>query len=649
MVNAIRLVPLFLYLVLCACSPGEVTKKEVAGQYPISLVDIRSVNLTDNFWLPRIKMIQDVTIPHSFEKCEHEGRMDNFLIAGNQKSGTTRGAMPFDDTDLYKIIEGASYTLVSLPDPALDAYIDSVISIIAIGQEPDGYLTTWFTIDRENPPATWVKPSKERWENEITSHELYNSGHLFEAAAAHHWATGKTNLLDIASKNADLLVEKFGPGKLQVPPGHQIIETGLIRLYHITGKKEYLTLARDFLEWRGDSTTHKLYGPYNQDHKPVTEQSEAVGHAVRAEYQYAAMTDIAAIYNDDHYLQALHRIWDDIVKEKMYVTGGVGARHDGEAFGDDYELPNLTAYSETCAAIGSVAWNQKMFLLTGDSKYFDVAERTLYNGLIAGLSADGTQFFYPNPLESDGKYTFNRGACTRQSWFDCSCCPTNLIRFIPSLPALIYATQGDTLYTNLYVSNEATIRLGDREVRLSQQTEYPWDGKVTMKIDTGSDTPFAIKLRVPGWARNEAVPGGLYSYVDNFDSAPTVSVNGESVATRMSNGYFVLTRRWNSGDVVEVNFPMEVRMVKTNGPVEENKGKVAFERGPFVYCAEEADNRYIDNIVINGKSSVEADPVQLGVAGEDVVVLDGDVTLIPYFLWSNRGVGKMKVWLKHEN
>ncbi len=645
MFSANRLL-LFLCFFICACSSKDVTKKEVAGKYPISLIDIRSVNLTDSFWLPKIKLIQDVTIPHSFEKCENEGRMDNFLIAGNRKTGTTRGAMPFDDTDLYKIIEGASYTLVSLPDPSLDAYLDSVISIIAIGQEPDGYLTTWFTIDREHPPADWVKPSKERWENEISSHELYNSGHLFEAAAAHHWATGKSNLLDIATKNADLLVEKFGPGKLQIPPGHQIVETGLIRLYHITGRKEYLTLARYFLDWRGDSTTHKLYGTYNQDHVPVTKQTEAVGHAVRAEYQYAAMTDIAALYGDEAYLQALHRIWDDVVKEKMYVTGGVGARHDGESFGDDFELPNLTAYNETCAAIGSVAWNQKMFMLTGESKYFDIVERTLYNGLIAGLSADGTRFFYPNPLESDGKYTFNQGVCTRASWFDCSCCPTNLIRFIPSLPALIYATQGDTLYINLYVSNNAAINVGDGEVRVRQQTRYPWNGKVTLTVDSGSGKSFTMKLRVPGWARNEAVPGGLYGYINRSGSAPSVTLNGENSHGNVSEGYVSLTRAWKTGDVVELDFPMDVRIVTTKGPVDENSGKVAFERGPFVYCAEEIDNKNIDNAIVSGEPSVH--PARQRVVNEDVVVLNGDVMLIPYYLWSNRGVGKMKVWLSQE-
>src|SRR5690606_35543295 len=397
-------------------------------------INIRNIKMTDNFWLPIIERVQGTTIAFALEKCKQEGRFDNFLIAGGQMEGTVKGVMPFDDTDVYKIIEGASNSLISAPNPELEKLLDSLISIVKTGQEADGYLTTWRTIDPTKPPAHWVKVDKGvRWESLFMSHELYNAGHLYEAAVVHHKATGKRNFLDIALKNADLMVATFGDGEGQVSgvPGHQIIETGLIQLYQETGKKEYFELAKYFLDNRGNPQNHELFGPYSQDHLPVVQQEEVVGHAVRAVYMYAGMTDIAAIENDTTYRRAVDALWDNMVSKKMYITGGIGASHEGEAFGSNYELPNLTAYNETCASIGDVYWNHRLHMLTGEVKYFDVIERTLYNGLISGLSLDGKQFFYPNALESDGVYTFNQGACTRKDWFDCSCCPTYVIRFLP--------------------------------------------------------------------------------------------------------------------------------------------------------------------------------------------------------------------------
>ena len=633
-----------LSLVNCAKHEEPSAQKS----YPISSIDIKNVILTDSFWLPKVKLIQDTTIKHAFEKCAEEGRMENFLIAGKTMKGKARGKMPFDDTDLYKTIEGASYSLISMPNPTLDAYLDSIISIIKIGQEPDGYITTWFTIDRAHPPADWVKPSKERWENEITSHELYNSGHLFEAAAAHYWATGKRNLLDIALKNADLLVANFKPAHLHRPPGHQIVETGLIKLYDITHNEDYLKLSKYFIDLRGDSTTHPLYGAYYQDHEPVINQSEAVGHAVRAEYLYAGMTDIAAIYHDTSYSKALDRLWDNTVNKKTYLTGGVGARHDGEAFGDDFELPNLSAYGETCAAIGSVWWNQKMFMLSGDAKYYDILERTLYNGLISGMSTDGKKFFYTNPLESDGKYQFNMGACTRQSWFDCSCCPTNMIRFIPSLAGMIYASKEDTVYANLFISSQAQLHSKNGNIKLSQQTGYPWRGNVAFTIEPEKKTKFTLQIRVPGWLRNEAIPGTLYAYVNAQPAEPTLSINGKEENPQISNGYMTITREWEKGDVVELSLPMNIHKVMTNGPVADNMNKVAFERGPIVYCAEGIDNPNLSTLALPNEVSLQSKKQDL--LGQSVNVLTGKIqnenlTLIPYYLWSNRGVGKMKVWL----
>lgn len=563
--------------------------------------------------------------------------------------GSVRGYMPFDDTDVYKIIEGASNSLISAPNPELDALLDSLIAIIAVGQEEDGYLTTWRTINPAKPPARWVAVENgTRWESLGASHELYNAGHLFEAAAVHHLATGKRNFLDIALKNADLLVKTFGPGKLTAPPGHQIVETGLIKLYRITGNKDYLDLAKYFLDIRGDSTTHKLYGPYSQDHIPVTQQREVVGHAVRAVYMYAGMTDIAALYQDTAYLNAVHALWDNTVSKKMYITGGIGSKHDGEAFGNEYELPNLTAYNETCAAIGNVWWNHRLFLLEGDVKYFDVIERTLYNGLISGLSLTGTEFFYPNALESDGVYKFNQGACTRKSWFDCSCCPTNLIRFLPSLPGLIYATREDTLYVNLYAASEADIKMPKGKVRVTQTTEYPWDGSVNIAIDPEKEGEFTVRVRIPGWARNEVLPGELYRYDDSVEPEWSVAINGETVATSTPNGYVTIRRVWRAGDAITMNFDMNVRRVVADERVEEDRGKVALEYGPLVYAVEEADNPNIDKVVATPDASYKVEERRDLLGGVEVItgqVEDRHFVAIPYYAWSNRGIGKMKVWL----
>ena len=640
---------LFLIIVTVMSCTQEVSEY---ADYPISPVNIKNVILDDDFWLPKIKTIQDSTISYAFNKCDEEGRMQNFLVAGGEKEGTYKGKMPFDDTDLYKIIEGASYSLISKPNPALDAYIDSIIAVIKVGQEPDGYITTWFTIDRQKPPAWWVNPSQNRWENEISSHELYNSGHLFEAAAAHFRATGKRNFLDIAIKNADLLVNNFGPHKLHTPPGHQIVETGLIKLYQITGNKKYLELAKFFLDIRGDSTTHKLYGEYNQDHIPVVQQTEAVGHAVRALYMYAGMTDIAVMYRDKQYLNAVNKLWENIVDKKTYITGGLGARHDGESFGDDYELPNLTAYNETCAAIGSVYWNQRLFLLTGDSKYYDIIERTLYNGLISGISLNGKNFFYPNPTESDGNYKFNMGSCTRQPWFDCSCCPTNLIRFLPSIPGLIYAVDKDSLYINLFVSNKADVLVKDKKIEIIQQTDYPWNGKIHITVNPEEKESFTLKIRIPGWARNEVIPGNLYSYLEKEKERISLNVNGEEESLESDKGFVVLTRTWQKGDKVELMMPMDVREVVADEHISDDSNKVAFEYGPIVYCAEEVDNKHISNIAIPDKIDLMIDEAKI--LSDRVMEIRAEAgknefTLIPYYIWSNRGVGKMKVWFPRKN
>ncbi len=624
---------------------------DVKEGYPIEAVNIRNVKLKDDFWLPIIERVQEKTIEFALEKCEEEGRFDNFLIAGGEMEGPVKGVMPFDDTDVYKIIEGASNSLISAPNPQLETLLDSLVSIIKVGQEADGYLTTWRTINPAKPPASWVEVNEgKRWESLAASHELYNAGHLFEAAAVHYKATGKRNFLDIALKNADLMVETFGDGegKIAAVPGHQIIETGLIKLYEVTGKKEYFDLAKYFLDHRGDPENHELFGAYSQDHLPVIQQDEVVGHAVRAVYMYAGMTDIAAIEKDTAYLKAVNALWDNMVTKKMYITGGIGAKHEGESFGENYELPNLTAYNETCASIGDVYWNHRLHNLTGDVKYFDVIERTLYNGLISGLSLDGEKFFYPNALESDGVYKFNQGACTRKDWFDCSCCPTNVIRFIPAMPGLIYSKTDDTIFVNLYAANDATVDLKDQAVQVSQETTYPWNGKVKLTLDPEETGEFTMKFRVPGWIRNQVLPSDLYHYANPVDQNSTITINGEAIDAVAENGYYTLSREWKAGDVVNLEFPMEVRKVIANPLVEENKDKMSLEYGPIVYAVEEVDNKGdFDNIKLasNDQFQVEMQPDLLG--GVSTISND-NLTAIPYYAWSNRGVGKMKVWLPIE-
>ena len=491
-------------LLLCACT----AEKKVG--YPIDPVPFTQVKVADGFWGQRLQASREVTIPLAFSKCEETGRYDNFVKAARQMHSETNlgfevGGFSFDDTDVYKTIEGASYVLQTRPDARLEAYIDSVFRIVAAAQEPDGYLYTARTMNPEHPHP-WA--GDKRWsQEEVLSHELYNLGHMVEGAVAHYQATGKRNFLDIAIRYADCVVREVGAGEGQacVVPGHQIAEMALCRLYLVTGEKKYLDQARFFLDYRGKT---KIRDTYSQSHRPVLEQDEAVGHAVRAAYMYAGMADVAALTGDLSYVEAIDRIWDNITSRKLYITGGIGATSAGEAFGANYELPNATSYCETCAAIGHVYVNHRMFLLHGDSKYYDVLERTLYNGLISGVSLDGGAFFYPNPLESDGSHQ-------RQPWFGCACCPSNISRFIPSLPGYVYAAKKDTLWVNLYMAGTLETQLEGKDFGLTQETSYPWSGDILLTVGkTRRKQATTLKLRIPGWVRGEVAPGGLYSYAD---------------------------------------------------------------------------------------------------------------------------------------
>lgn len=643
---------LFAGIMFTFCSHSK--KHDFSG-YPITAVSFTDVTLTDSFWSGRIETNRQVTIPFGFTKCEEEGRIRNFARAAGLSEGKYEGKMPFDDSDVYKIIEGASYSLRTHADPELESYIDAIIDTIAAAQAPDGYLCTWKQIDPDTTPAWWVKPGP-RWFNLGSSHELYNLGHMYEAAFAHYQATGKTNFLNVALKSADLIDTVFGPGKNMEPPGHQIIETGLIKLYRATQNEKYLKLAKFFLDQRGNAQGHELYGSYSQDHIPVVKQDEAVGHAVRAGYMYAGMADIAGMMQDSLYLHAVDAIWDNVVTKKLYLTGGIGSRHNSEAFGDNYELPNLTGYNETCAAIANVYWNQRMFLLHGDAKYIDVLERTLYNGLISGVSLSGDTFFYPNCLESDGKYAFNMGALTRQPWFDCSCCPSNVIRFMPSVPDYIYAYRDQTLYVNLFVDCSAHVKLGDTDLEIRQETNYPWDGDIKIHVTPHAAHKFALNVRIPEWAGDRPLPGDLYQFQEACTEKPILIVNADTVDIQMDRGYAVINREWSKGDVVELLLPMPVRRVLANEKVKDDSGKVAFIRGPITFCAEWPENGSVLRMAIPDDAELDAEYRSDLLGGVTVVTSEFEnkagtlrwLTAIPYYAWSHRGPGEMAVWLKRE-
>jgi len=620
--------------------------------YPITPVPFVSVTFNDAFWAPRIKTNQDVTIPIALQQCYVTGRVDNFRKAAHLIPGYFSTDYTFDDTDIYKIIEGVSYSLQMYPNKQLDASMDTLIEYIRLAQEPDGYLYTARTAGKPGKLHEWV--GEKRWEKDPDlSHELYNCGHLYEAASAHYLSTGKRALLDVAIKNANLLVKDFGPGKLAYEPGHQIVEMGLVKLYRITGNKAYLELATYFLELRGKGRS----GEYSQTHKPVVDQDEAVGHAVRANYMYSGMADVAALTGKVSYLNAIDKIWENVAGKKLYITGGVGATGNGEAYGDNYDLPNMSAYCETCAAIANVYWNFRLFLLHGDSKYYDVLERSLYNGVLSGISLSGDRFFYPNPLESVGQNA-------RSAWFGCACCPSNICRFMPSVPGYVYATKDDKLYVNLYVQSQAALTLQKHAVVVTQKTGYPWSGDVQLDIQPAKATTFTVMIRIPGWARNKPVPSDLYAYTNPDPTQTTLSVNGVDINyTVDKQGYVALNRKWKKGDKVTITFPMTVKRVVANEKVEDDREKVSLERGPIVYCLEGPDNEdQVLNTVLDDKVSVMPTaylPTEMkGIVrleamakatkkGQNNTVLTSDkkMVAIPYYAWANRVQSDMMVWI----
>jgi len=632
--------------------------------YPIRPVPFTQVKFTDSFWAPRLETNRAVSVPYALRMNEETGRVANFRKAARLMTGLHQGRR-FNDSDVYKSMEAAAYTLRLNPDPALEKTLDDLIVLIAKAQEPDGYLFTTRTNDPAHP-APGSGP--ERWSNLRVSHELYNVGHMYEAAVAHYQATGQRTFLAIAEKNSALLLHTFGsgPGLRRGFPGHQEIEIGLAKLYRATGNRAYLDLAKFFLDERGHYFGGEKHAPddpfavydsdeYMQNHRPVLEQDEAVGHAVRAMYMYSGMADVAALGGHPEYVTAIDRLWENVAGKKQYLTGGVGARRTSEAFGDAYELPNAEAYTETCAAIGNALWNYRLFLLHGESKYMDVFERVLYNGLLSGVSISGDRFFYQNPLESAGDYE-------RSPWFEVACCPPNMTRFLPSLPGYVYASKDDTLFVNLFIASEGTADLDGRPVNLTQETRYPWDGAVKLTFSPSRPAAFELAIRIPGWARNEAMPTDLYRFLEADAGRPVLKVNGEAAALDIRDGYARIRRSWKKGDTAELILPMPVRRVVAHGAVAADRGRVALQHGPVVFAAEGVDNgeRVFDLFLPDAAVlGAEFRPGLLNgiavVVGEAVLVIKDasgkrreetkPFLAIPYYAWANRGRSEMLVWL----
>jgi hypothetical protein len=630
------------------------------------------VRLTDAFWRPRLERNRRVTIPHILTENEQTGRVANFARAGGRAEGSYMGRR-FNDTDVYKVVEAASYALAQRRDPALEAEIDELIELIAAAQEEDGYLMPGRTIDPARPAPGL---GTERWIHvSAGSHELYNAGHLFEAAVAHWNATGRRTLLDVAVRLADRIDEDFGPEARRDVPGHEEIELALVKLAQATAEPRYLELARFFLDQRGrrhdgepypEDTAFALYNDrhYRQDHERVTEQREAVGHAVRATYLYSGMADVAAYTGAPGYREALERVWRDLVTTKLYLTGGIGSRDTFESFGEPYELPNASAYAETCAAIGNDLWNHRMFLASGRADYLDVLERTLFNGFLSGVSLSGDRFFYTNPLASEG-------GVERSAYFEVACCPANLARMMAYLPTFLYAVGEGEIIVALYAGSEAELRVDETTVVLRQVTDYPWGGAVTVTLEPEETRELTLTLRIPGWARERPVPGDLYRFLDEPAATPTLAVEGSVMSLAegrhalasggeilVGGGLARVRRRWAPGEAVTLELPMPVRRVGARPEVEAAAGRIALQRGPLVYAVEGIDHGGM-------LAGLRLAPTTALVASWRPRLLGGVVTVtgmaervtdeaegvaqallaVPYFAWANRGAGEMRVWL----
>lgn len=646
-------------LLLFACAPvsdaaGQAGPSAPGKDYPIRPVPFTAVRFTSGVLADRQETNRKVTLPFALQQCKNSGRLKNFDLAAETMRRRAAGEkdfqnkpasnLTFDDTDIYKYLEGAAYSLSTHPDADLLKETEAIIPHLQAAQEPDGYLYTFRTMHPLSPAHPWV--GQNRWEKETDlSHELYNLGHFFEFATAYYQATGNRVPIDMAVKAADLLCKEFGrKDSPNIAPGHQVVEMGLAKLYRMTGKRQYLELARRFLDNKAKDRPGK---EYDQSHKPVLQQDEVVGHAVRANYMYAGMADVAALSGDKRYEKAIEVLWDNLVGKKLHLTGGCGGRFNGEAYGANYELPSF-CYNETCAAIGFLYWTHRMFLLSGEAKCMDVFERALYNGAFSGVSLSGDRFFYPNPLEFDGKAKFNHGNAGRAPWFECSCCPQNIMRLIASMGGCVYAEDGPKLFVNLYASSKAEWNGAE----ISQETNYPWDGRIGISLKMKNPATFTLALRIPEWVRGRPLPSDLYVYENDEPAKWSVAVNGTPVKEpMMKNGYALLEREWKSGDTVELNLPMPIRRVKANPDVQALKGQVAFERGPIVFAFEGIDQQTAlpwNQWGVSSKAKVSANFQKDLLGGvETIRIEDGEnvFTGIPYACWANRGQTPMRVWL----
>jgi DUF1680 family protein len=700
---------LFVVAVACAifsttCYAQSQPITAPTAEYFNSILPSKNVKIKGGLWGQRIAANRSVTIPHLLRMNDENERLNNL----RKGAGLLEGAYVsrrYNDTDVYKLLEAIGFDLMLQPNDELRKTADEQIAIIAKAQQPDGYVFPALTIDPANP-APGVGPG--RWDSLGGSHELYNHGHLIEAAVAYYEATGQREFLDVAVKAGDLLCSTFGPDKRKATSGHPEIEVALPKLYRVTGDRKYLDLLKFFIDQRGrehEITPHPpgpfaMYNDrwYRQDDKPLVEQTAGQGHAVRATYLYAGLTDLAALTGEKPYLDATNRIWANVVGRQMYIMGGVGSTSGTEAFGPDYELPNSPSYCESCAAIGNALWNERMFRLHGDGKYIDVMERIALNGVLTGISLRGDSFFYQNPQEQGiggrgrggrrggarrggigggaggqdtglgggafeggergarrGRRGGAGGADTgpRRSWFDVACCPANLSRFVAQFPGTIYSRRGGALYVNFFVPSEAEIDLAGKRVKISQDTNYPWDGNVRITVEPAAAGQFTVNVRIPGWARGQTLPSDLYVYADAPEGAQQheLLINGRAVSTETANGYVAITREWRSGDTIELHMSMPPRRVKAHASVAADAGKVALERGPLVYCVEGTDGGDVAAMHLpdDAPLSFEHRPDLLG--GVTVItaqVGDRQVTAIPYQLWGNRGTTAMRIWIPRE-
>ena len=614
-------------------------------------VSFAQVTVNDNFWKPAMEKVATTTLQACVLQTEVKTpRIKNFEKVARKKNEQHEGIF-YDDSDVYKALEAIAYSLKNYPDAALEKKADEWIDKIAAAQLPDGYLNTWYTL----------KGLDQRW-TDMSMHEDYNGGHLIEAAVAYYNATGKRKLLDVAMRFANHFDNTFGPGKKNWVTGHQELELALVKLYKITNDKKYLSLAHWLLEERG----HKLAKGYTwtdwkdtayaQDAVPVRMQKEITGHAVRAMYMYTGAADVAALTGDEGYMTAMNNVWEDVVYRNMYLTGGIGSSGNNEGFSNDYDLPNEQAYCETCASVGMVFWNQRMNTLTGDSKFIDVLERSLYNAARDGLSLSGDHFFYGNPLASNGRHS-------RREWFGTACCPANIARLVASLGDYIYGANDKGVWVNLFVGSNTKIKIGKSEVPLTMETNYPWDGNVKLTVQPVSPTKFAMHLRIPGWAQGQATPGDLYVFEDKTPVKFTLNVNGKPAQYTIEKGYAVIDREWKKGDKVELNLPMEVKRVNARMELKQDEDRVALQRGPIVYCVEGADNNNkawnmflpddtafqtsFQKDLLGGVTIIQfqAPTVQLSADGKSVSAELKTVTAIPYYSWCNRGQNQMQIWL----